>query len=61
MNIYYITNSKIPSTKAHSNQIITMCVAFLNSDNNIEIWLPRRIKLLIGDLNYGYSGYNRPE
>lgn len=42
MRLIYITNSRIPTTKAHGFQIMKMCEAFANAGADVELWLPRR-------------------
>lgn len=42
MNILYIANSRIPTEKAHGNQIIQMCQSFGNAQVNLELILPTR-------------------
>ena len=43
MKIIYITNSRIPTTKAHGFQIMKMCEAFTSAGWRIELLIPRRI------------------
>lgn len=43
MKLIYITNSRIPTTKAHGFQIMKMCEAFTNAGADVELWLPRRL------------------
>ncbi|OGD25322.1 hypothetical protein A2819_00370 [Candidatus Azambacteria bacterium RIFCSPHIGHO2_01_FULL_40_24] len=43
MKLIYITNSRIPTTKAQGFQIIKMCEAFTREGVDIELWIPRRI------------------
>ena len=42
MKIIYISNSRIPTEKAHGFQIIKMCEAFSAAGAEIELWLPKR-------------------
>lgn len=42
MKLIYITNSRIPTTKAQGFQIMKMCEAFSNVGVDVELWLPRR-------------------
>lgn len=43
MKIVYITNSRIPTTKAQGFQVMKMCEAFAREGANVELWIPRRI------------------
>ena len=43
MKIIYITNSRIPTTKAQGFQIMKMCEAFVRESVDVELWIPRRI------------------
>jgi len=42
MKIIYITNSRIPTTKAQGFQIMKMCEAFSSAGGEVELWVPRR-------------------
>lgn len=42
MKIIYITNSRIPTEKAHGFQIMKMLEAFSKAGVDIELWIPRR-------------------
>lgn len=42
MKIYYISNARIPTEKAHGIQIMRMCEALRRSGADIELVLPRR-------------------
>ena len=42
MNIIYITNSRIPTEKAHGFQVMKMSEAFSKAGAKIELWIPRR-------------------
>ncbi len=55
MKIIYITNSRIPTTKAHGFQIMKMCEAFTRLGCDIELLIPRRINS-IKDSPFGYYG-----
>ncbi len=43
MKIIYVTNSRMPTEKAHGFQIMKMCEAFSNAGIDIELWIPKRI------------------
>lgn len=55
MRLIYITNSRIPTTKAHGFQIMKMCEAFAREGVNVELWIPRRINP-IKDSQFNYYG-----
>src|SRR3989338_5124586 len=55
MKVIYITNSRIPTTKAHGFQIMKMCEAFAHEGANVELWIPRRINP-IKDSPFHYYG-----
>ncbi len=42
MRITYITNSRIPTEKAHGFQVMKMCEAFSNAGVELELWIPGR-------------------
>ncbi|MDP3003901.1 MAG: glycosyltransferase family 4 protein [Candidatus Azambacteria bacterium] len=42
MKIIYITNSRIPTEKAHGFQVMKMCEAFSNAGVELELWIPGR-------------------
>ena len=42
MKLFYITNARIPTEKAHGLQIMQMCEAFANQGFDVELVLPRR-------------------
>src|SRR3989344_5596175 len=42
MKIIYISNSRIPTEKAHSFQVMKMCEAFSNAGAKVELWIPKR-------------------
>lgn len=42
MKIIYITNSRIPTEKAHGFQVMKMCEAFSGAGVIIELWIPGR-------------------
>ena len=43
MKIIYIANARIPTEKAHGIQIMKMCEAFANAENEVELVIPRRL------------------
>lgn len=43
IKIVYITNSRIPTEKAHGFQVMKMCEAFSNAGIEVELWTPRRL------------------
>ncbi len=55
MRLIYITNSRIPTTKAHGFQIMKMCEAFTREGADVELWIPRRINP-IKDSPFQYYG-----
>ncbi len=55
MKIIYITNSRIPTEKAHGFQIMKMCEAFSNAGTEVELWMPRRLNAIKED---PFSYYN---
>ena len=42
IKLIYITNSRIPTEKAHGFQVMKMCEAFSNSGIDVELWIPKR-------------------
>ena len=46
MKIIYITNSRIPTEKAHGFQVIKMCEAFTNAGTQVELWIPKRFNAI---------------
>lgn len=42
MRLIYLTNSRIPTEKAHGFQVMKMCEALANAGVDVELWLPRR-------------------
>ena len=54
-NFIYITNSRIPTTKAHGFQIMKMCEAFTRLGLGVELLIPRRINP-IKDSPFSYYG-----
>jgi len=54
-NLIYITNSRIPTTKAHGFQIMKMCEAFARLGLNIELLIPRRVNP-VKDSPFSYYG-----
>lgn len=55
MKLVYITNSRIPTTKAQGFQIMKMCEAFAREGADVELWIPRRINS-IKDSPFHYYG-----
>lgn len=43
MKLVYITNSRIPTEKAHGWQICKMCEEFAKLGIEVELWLPTRV------------------
>lgn len=41
--IYYVTNIRLPTEKAHGIQIMKMCEAFSSNGNDVELVIPDRI------------------
>jgi len=44
--LLYITNSRIPTEKAHGIQIMKMCQAFVSAGSEVELVLPRRKNII---------------
>ncbi|MCP4400626.1 MAG: glycosyltransferase family 4 protein [bacterium] len=44
MKLFYITNARIPTEKAHGLQIMKMCEAFQSSGCSVELMLPFRMQ-----------------
>jgi len=42
MKIIYITNSRIPTEKAHGFQVMKTCEAFSKAGVKVELWIPKR-------------------
>jgi glycosyltransferase involved in cell wall biosynthesis len=40
--LIYISNTRIPSEKAHSFQMAKMCESFANQGARVELWIPKR-------------------
>lgn len=40
--LIYITNSRIPTEKAHGFQIMKMCEAFSGAGIEVDLWIPKR-------------------
>lgn len=55
MKMVYISNSRMPTEKAHGIQIMKMCEAFANLGIDIELLVPRR-RNVIKDSPFGYYG-----
>jgi glycosyltransferase involved in cell wall biosynthesis len=51
--IYYVSNIRYPTEKAHGYQIAKMCEAFVNTGQEVELVVPRRRNSIIQtDKNY---------
>ena len=50
MKIFYITNARIPTEKAHGYQISKMCEEFSRVGLEVELWLPTRFNHIKEDL-----------
>jgi glycosyltransferase involved in cell wall biosynthesis len=46
MNIFYVSNSRMPTEKAHGLQISKMCEAFTFLDNKITLLIPARFNYI---------------
>jgi glycosyltransferase involved in cell wall biosynthesis len=55
MKIYYITNARIPSKKAHGIQVMKMCEAFAQCGHKVTLVIPNR-RLSIEDNVFVYYG-----
>ncbi len=42
MNIYYVANVRMPTTKAHGIQLAKMCEGFIESGNTLTLFLPKQ-------------------
>jgi len=42
MKIFYIVNARIPTERAHGNQITQMCQEFARQGAEVELWVPAR-------------------
>jgi glycosyltransferase involved in cell wall biosynthesis len=49
MKLFYISNSRIPTGKAHGLQIMKMCEAFSNAGSKVTLVLPRKLNLMRRD------------
>ena len=58
MKIIYITNSRIPTEKAHGFQVMKTCEAFSNAGVKVELWLPKRFNP-IKETPFDYYGLRR--
>jgi glycosyltransferase involved in cell wall biosynthesis len=47
MKIKYITNTRIPTTRAHGHAIMKMCTEFSENGNDVELFVPNK-----GDIEY---------
>lgn len=55
MKIIYITNSRIPTEKAHGYQIVKMCEEFAGRGALVELWLPSRTNEITEDIRSFYG------
>ena len=55
MKLLYITNSRIPTEKAHGFQVMKMCEAFSNVGVEVELWVPKRFNIIKEDPFHYYS------
>lgn len=46
MKLIYITNSRIPTEKAHGFQVMKMCEAFVHTGAQVELWIPKRFNAI---------------
>jgi glycosyltransferase involved in cell wall biosynthesis len=53
--IYYITNSRIPTEKAHGFQISKVCESFARKGASVELIVPRRLNPIKEDLYTFYD------
>lgn len=52
-NIYYITNTRIPTTRAHGIQIMNMCSSFVKVGAKLVLVVPKRInKIKVDPFEY---------
>jgi glycosyltransferase involved in cell wall biosynthesis len=58
MKLFYITNARIPTEKAHGLQIMQMCEAFAEQGFDVELVLPRR-KNPIKEDAFSYYGIDK--
>lgn len=58
MKILYLTNSRIPTEKAHGLQIIRMCEAFANNGHHLQLIVPKRLNLIKKDVFEFYNSKN---
>jgi len=47
--IVYITNSRIPTEKAHGIQVMSMCMAFVEQGYDVDLLIPNRKNILTKD------------
>ena len=58
MKLFYITNARIPTEKAHGLQIMQMCEAFARQGFDVELVLPMRKNPIKKDV-FLYYGINK--
>lgn len=59
IKILYITNSRMPTEKAHGIQISQMCEAFSKSGVDIELLIPKRINVIKDNIFEYYNVKDR--
>jgi len=58
MRLLYVSNSRIPTEKAHGVQIMKMCEAFAEQGASVELVVPKRRKLIKDD-PFDYYGVKK--
>lgn len=58
MRLFYITNARIPTEKAHGWQIVKMCQAFAASGADVKLFVPKR-RNIIKQEAFAYYGLNK--
>lgn len=58
MKLLYITNSRIPTEKAHGIQVMHMCAAFARMGIDVELLVPKRKNVIVGD-PFSYYGVEK--
>ncbi|MDD3284440.1 MAG: glycosyltransferase [Patescibacteria group bacterium] len=59
MKLIYITNSRIPTEKAHGYQICKMCEAFIENNIELKLIIPRRFNEIKQDVFQYYDIKNK--
>src|SRR3989344_2209895 len=49
MKLFYVSNVRLPTGKAHGVQIMKMCEAFADSGTEVELWVPTRYNIIKAD------------